>query len=121
MQPEVRLRDEDKEYLTEERCYILELSNDPDDPAVSIARARVTPGETTRWHRVIETEERYVIVSGQGLVEVGDDIRSSVSTGDVVRIPAGTRQRITNTGEVDLVFLCICTPRFEWHRYAALE
>jgi mannose-6-phosphate isomerase-like protein (cupin superfamily) len=121
IEPVIKPRDEDREYLTDERCYILELSNDPDDPAVSIARARVTPGQTTRWHRVIDTDERYVIVSGQGRVEVGDDNQASVGAGDIVRIPAGVPQRIANTGDEDLVFLCICTPRFEWDCYDALE
>jgi mannose-6-phosphate isomerase-like protein (cupin superfamily) len=30
----------------------------------------------------------------------------------VVVIPAGVRQRIENIGPGDLIFLCICTPRF---------
>src|SRR3546814_4640431 len=34
--------------LTEERCFISEWSNHDDDPALSIARARVSPGVTTR-------------------------------------------------------------------------
>jgi len=37
----------DLEYYTRERCHILELSNVADDPAVSIARARVEAGITT--------------------------------------------------------------------------
>ena len=41
-----------KEFYTSEKCYITELSNTPDDPDVSIARARVEPGVTTRWHRL---------------------------------------------------------------------
>jgi mannose-6-phosphate isomerase-like protein (cupin superfamily) len=35
-----------------------------------------------------------------------------VSVGDVVRIPAGVPQRITNTTDGDLVFFAVCTPRF---------
>ena len=35
-----------------------------------------------------------------------------VSTGDVIVIPAGASQKITNTGKTDLVFYCVCTPRF---------
>jgi hypothetical protein len=38
------------EFYITEKCYITELSNTPDGPDVSIARARVEPGETTRWH-----------------------------------------------------------------------
>jgi mannose-6-phosphate isomerase-like protein (cupin superfamily) len=39
---------------------------------------------------------------------------------DVVSIPAGVRQRISNTGIDDLVFLAICTPRFVKENYVEL-
>ena len=44
-----------------------------------------------------------------------------VSPGDVVLIPPDCRQRITNAGEQDLVFLCVCTPRFIPEAYEDLE
>ncbi len=113
--------DQQDEYLTEEGCWILELSNDPHDSAVSIARARVPPGQTTKWHKVVGVDERYVILQGSGHAELGDREAVDVGPGDVVRIPAGDRQRITNTGTDDLLFLCICTPRFEWQYYQSLE
>lgn len=113
--------DESDEYYTEERCYILELSNSADDEAVSIARARVLPGVTTRWHKLSGTAERYVIVSGEGRVEVGDHAPQMVRGGDVVRIPPEYSQRITNTGAEDLVFLAICTPRFRPENYVDVE
>lgn len=100
------------EYDTPERCFINELSNTSDDPDVSIARARVAPGITTRWHRLRGIAERYVILEGSGRVEVGDLPDTDVGPGDVVRIPPGCRQRIANTGSTDLVFLAICSPRF---------
>jgi mannose-6-phosphate isomerase-like protein (cupin superfamily) len=109
------------EYYTDENCHILELSNRADDPAVSIARARVAPGETTHWHRLTGIEERYVILEGRGRVEVGDRVAEDVNAGDVVRIPAGYRQRIGNTGRADLVFLAVCTPRFVRSAYEDLE
>jgi len=100
------------EYFFKEGCYIIELLNTPDDPALSVARARVEPGQTTRWHRLVEITEHYLIVEGKGLVEVANEPAREVVVDDVVVIPAGVRQRITNTGEVDLIFLAICTPRF---------
>ena len=109
------------EFHTPERCYIVELSNTPDDPEVSIARARVEPGVTTRWHRVVGTTERYVIIEGRGRVEVGDLPSQEVSTGDVVLIPPSCRQRITNVGPRDLIFLAICTPRFRQEAYEDIE
>lgn len=110
----------DEHYL-EEGCFILECWNRPADPAVSIARARVPPGETTRWHRLSGITERYVILSGQGRVELGQQEPALVSSGDVVIIPAGERQRITNLGETDLLFYAICTPRFLPSCYEDLE
>lgn len=100
------------EYWFPEGCHILELSNSPHDPALSIARARVPPGGTTRWHRLAGTTERYVVLEGRGRVEVGDLPPREVGPGDVVLIPPGCRQRIANTGPADLVFLALCTPRF---------
>ena len=112
MKPEVLKNDLASEYYTEERCHIIETANDANDEQVSIARARVEPGITTAWHKLIGVTERYVIVSGQGCVELGDMDPVDVAEGDVVRIPADTPQRITNTGESDLIFFAICSPRF---------
>ena len=111
----------DTEYFTPEKCFITEVSNSKDDPGLSIARARVEPGVTTRWHRLRNTAERYCIVSGIGRVEVGDMKPADLNPGDVVLIPPFVRQRITNTGTVDLVFLAICTPRFSEAVYENLE
>ena len=113
--------DETREKLTEEQCSILEMSNTADDEAVSIARARVAVGETTRWHRLKDITERYVILEGQGLVEVADLAPQQVGPGDVVRIPPAVRQRIRNTGTQDLVFLALCSPRFRWDAYEDID
>lgn len=101
-----------QEYFFAEGCFITELSNSGDDPAVSIARARLEPGQITRWHCLRDTVERYVVLEGEGLVEVGDLPPHRVYIGDVVVIPPDARQRIANTGDGDLVFLAICSPRF---------
>lgn len=109
------------EYYFEERCYITEWSNSPDDEQASIARARVEPGATTRWHRLEGVTERYVILAGEGRVEVGDLAPEPVGPADVVVIPPGVAQRITNVGDADLVFLAICTPRFRREVYEDLD
>jgi len=109
------------EYWFDEGCHINELSNDPGDTAVSIARARVGPGGVTHWHRLRGTVERYVILSGIGRVEIGELAAQEVGPGDVVIIPSGCRQRISNPGQTDLVFLAICTPRFEPAAYEDLR
>jgi mannose-6-phosphate isomerase-like protein (cupin superfamily) len=108
------------EYYFDEGCHIIEMSNSADDPDVSIARARVEPGVTTQWHALDKTVERYVILQGTAVVEVGNAKPAHVEVGDVVLIPSGVRQRITNNSEQDLLFLAICSPRFSVQAYNAL-
>lgn len=121
MLPEVKSTDTSAEYATDERCHIIEVANDSGDPQLSIARARVEPGVTTAWHRLQGVSERYLIIAGQGLVEVADLPATMVTPGDVVRIPADVAQRITNTGDCDLLFYAMCTPRFTPQAYVNLE
>ena len=108
------------EFDTAEKCFITEWSNTPDDAAASIARARVAPGVTTQKHRLKFTAERYVILQGRGFVEIGELPPQTVQPGDVVRIPPECWQCISNTGTSDLVFLAICTPRFEVKNYESV-
>lgn len=109
------------EYAFIEGCGILECWNNNEDPQASIARARVAPGVTTHWHALTGVTERYLILSGTGVVEVGECASEPVQAGDVVVIPPGVRQRITNAGGDDLLFYAICTPRFTPACYAALD
>ena len=118
MQTILRYRPE-TEFYTDEGCHIVELLNAEGDPGCSIARARVQPGVTTRLHRLTGTIERYVILEGEGRVEVDGLPPAEVRPLDVVLIPAGAAQRIANTGTSDLVFLCVCTPRFRVASYGA--
>lgn len=121
MKEAIRHIDLETEFHTAERCSVIELSNTPDDPEVSIARIRVAPGVATRRHRLIGTAERYVILDGSGRMEIGDLSPRDVNAGDVVLIPPSCRQRITNIGQGDLLFLAICTPRFKPEAYEDLE
>ena len=121
MHPFIRKTDPDSEFMIPERCWILESWNDGSDSAVSIARTRVGAGMTTQLHRLRAVDERYVVIQGTGIVRVGSLAPSTVKPGDVVVIPAGVSQQISNEGEGDLVFYCICTPRFSPDCYEALE
>ena len=95
-----------------EGCCITEGWNTPADAEVSVARARVEPGATTRWHRLRGVTERYLILEGQGRVEVGDWPPEAVGPGAVVLVPPGVRQRITNIGDADLIFGSLVVPGF---------
>jgi oxalate decarboxylase/phosphoglucose isomerase-like protein (cupin superfamily) len=54
-------------------------------------------------------------------VEIGKLPPQEVTAGDVVLIPPMCRQRITNTGAEDLVFLAICSPRFSQDVYEDID
>ncbi|MCT8997809.1 cupin domain-containing protein [Chelativorans intermedius] len=108
------------EFWTEERCFITELLNTPASPEASLALARVEPGVTTQLHKLAGVCERYIVRKGQGVVEI-DGERQTLRAGDQAIIPADAAQRITNTGEDDLEFYCLCTPRFQPQSYVNLE
>ena len=109
------------ELWTTERCYITELLNSDDQPEVSLARTRVEPGVTTQLHR-LSVFEWYVIEAGHGLMRIGD--RAAICRGprrDCRGDPKSIAQQVTNSGQEDLVFLCVCTPKFSQECYTSLE
>ena len=109
-----------KECWTEERCYITELLNDPQSPNISVALARVEINTTTQLHSLRGVQETYIIKKGLGLLEI-DDEQISVKENDTILIEANRSQRITNVGNCDLEFYCICIPRFYSDCYINLE
>ncbi len=109
-----------EEQWTSERCFIRELLNDPATAEASLAEARVEPREITQLHR-LAVAEWYLIRAGRGRMEVGGEAPFEVKSGDVVAIPAGDSQRIENIANEDLVFWCLCLPRFTPDCYEALE
>lgn len=121
MQPKIKRMADVNEFETKERCFISEIANDPEDEQVSIARARVKPGEVTAWHKLLGITERYIITKGRGIVEVADCPATPVKVGDVVIIPPGSPQRIRNVGDTNLVFFAVCTPRFIEDAYVDLD
>ena len=109
------------EYFFKEGCYITEWWNDGADPSLSVARARVDPGVTTRVHRLHGITERYVILEGKGEASIEGLGKRTVLPGDVLIIPPSARQSIHNPGPEPLVFLALCTPRFTVEAYEDVE
>jgi mannose-6-phosphate isomerase-like protein (cupin superfamily) len=72
-------------------------------------------------HRLVGVNEIYLITSGKGQADIGDIKSTSVGQGDLVIIPAGESQRISNIGKKDLVFYCIGTPKFTAECYRGEE
>jgi mannose-6-phosphate isomerase-like protein (cupin superfamily) len=110
-----------KEYHTPEDCYIIELMNTPYHTDTSIARARVLPGVKTMPHYLIDTREYYYILAGCGRMYLGDSEPYEMGVGDTIFIEASQCQSIENNGDEDLIFLCVCSPRFEVHNYIAVK
>jgi mannose-6-phosphate isomerase-like protein (cupin superfamily) len=109
-----------REILTRERCHIRETLNDPRIPQLSVAECRVLAGTTTELHR-LSVDEWYLIIAGQGQMEVDRQEPVAVGPGDTVIIPRGSPQRIRSTGPEELRFQCVCMPRFTADCYEPLE
>lgn len=108
------------EFWIRERCFIREIVNTAEIREFSLAQTRVEPGVTTELHK-LGVKEWYILTSGTGVIEVGGESGLEISSGAIVEIPAGVSQRITNTGDDDLIFQCVCLPRFTPDCYTSLE
>ena len=118
MKPKIVKANSLKENPSLEHCFITENYSTEN---ISIAQARVKPGITTLAHHLIGVNEIYLITSGEGQADVGDLHTTKVTSGDLIVIPAGCSQRISNIGKTDLVFYCVCTPKFTAECYCDEE
>ncbi|MBN2324385.1 MAG: cupin domain-containing protein [Spirochaetes bacterium] len=74
----------------------------------SLVHATLRSGETSLPHRLAASEV-YYILDGCGTMHI-DDETAPVSAHDTVYIPPKSVQFIENTGNGDLLFLCIVDP-----------
>jgi mannose-6-phosphate isomerase-like protein (cupin superfamily) len=77
----------------------------------SVAEASLSPGQATRRHYHAETEEIYVLLAGEGEMEVDGDYRH-VRPGDAILIPSGAWHEIRADEDAELRFLCCCAPPY---------
>ena len=78
----------------------------------SLAHAMLKPGETSRLHKLKDSEV-YYILEGEGRMHI-DDESAGVHSGQAIYIPPNSTQYIQNTGNSELKFLCIVDPA--WRR-----
>jgi mannose-6-phosphate isomerase-like protein (cupin superfamily) len=106
-------RDDVSAFTTKDTSTIREILAPRNSSLVeqSLAEATLRPGAKTQAHLHPQTEEIYYILSGCGCMAIESE-QQSVSVGDGIAIPAGSRHQILNTGHVDLVFLCCCVPAY---------
>ena len=100
-------------YITKDGSEIRELMHPSTHGNCnqSLAEATVLPGTRTELHRHAISEELYFILTGSGIMTLGDDC-FKVGAGDTVLIPPGTPHRIEATGTEALRILCCCSPAY---------
>jgi mannose-6-phosphate isomerase-like protein (cupin superfamily) len=77
----------------------------------SLAEETLPPGHAVAPHRHREIEEIYYILSGTGVMTVGEQSRQ-VSSGDAVYISRGQVHSLNNTGSEPIKLLLVCGPAF---------
>ena len=100
-----------KEIISGDNCRLREILNPLKDELsirYSLAHAKVAPGDTTLKHRLAGLEV-YYIITGKGIMYIDSEERE-VQGGHTVYIPPQSMQCIKNTGEDELVFICIVDP-----------
>ena len=70
-----------------------------------LAHASVGCGKKLLGHED-PMEEIYIIQSGSGRIQVGEDVQE-VASGDAIHIPAGHFHELTNTGKEEMTLLVV--------------
>lgn len=77
----------------------------------SLAEETLLPGQAVTPHHHRELEEIYYILSGSGVMTVGDEKRE-VAAGDAIYVPRRSRHTLENTGAEPIKLLLVCGPAF---------
>jgi mannose-6-phosphate isomerase-like protein (cupin superfamily) len=107
----IRHVDDCPEFIAGDDSRLRELLHPDKAPAsirYSLAHATVLPGQATKPHR-LATAEVYYVLEGFGQMSIDDEC-GPVEPGSTVYIPPGAVQQIENTGDHELIFLCIVDP-----------
>ena len=84
------------------------LHGDPIEARYSLAVARIGPGLSSSPHALLTTEV-YYMMQGTGVMVIDGEERE-VCAGDAIYIPPRAVQYLKNTGEEEIVFVCIVDP-----------
>jgi quercetin dioxygenase-like cupin family protein len=102
----VASREELQAFTTKDGSEIREFHH---TSAQSLAEASLTAGESTQRHYHAASEEIYVVLEGEGDLEIDGEVRR-LRPGDSALIPPGAWHEI---GAVSaLRFLCCCVPPY---------
>ena len=109
---EIRSRDDASPFTTADGSTIrVLLDAETGTRNQSLAEAWLEPGQATQRHYHARSEELYVLLEGEGEMEV-DGERSRVGPGQAILIPPGARHQVTASADGPLRFLCCCAPPY---------
>ncbi len=95
-------------------CELLHPKNEKGDLNMdySIAHAILKKGESSLPHRLKTSIEIYYILEGKGIMHIDNEFKD-VQPGQVIYIPANSKQYIENTGSTELKFLAMVYPMWQ--------
>ncbi len=93
-------------------CELLHPGREGLDLPYSIAHAVLQPGSSSLPHRLKTSTEVYFILQGAGEMHIESE-RTTVRAGQAVMIPPGSWQKIHNTGDTILKFICMVSPSWQ--------
>jgi mannose-6-phosphate isomerase-like protein (cupin superfamily) len=102
----VAARDELQAFTTKDGSEIREFHH---TSTQSLAEASLSEGQATERHYHAATEEIYIVLEGEGDLEI-DGERRRLRPGDAALIPPGAWHEIAAAS--DLRFLCCCVPPY---------
>jgi len=88
---------------------VIHPKNDAVHLPYSLAHASIPVGGKSLPHTLTHSDELYYFLSGQGQIFIEEE-HENVKSGEIVLVPAGSQQWVENTGESELVFICIVSP-----------
>ena len=100
----IKLDDNDSEIVKQNETYTL-LDNTTLNNLV-VSKTILHIGKNTTGHKHPGQEEVYHFISGEGHMELDEEILT-VRPGSIVLIPDGVFHKVFNTGLEDLVFVCV--------------
>ena len=100
-------------YKTKDGSRIYELMHPSKQESrnQSLALAVILPGEKTKLHTHLVSEELYYVQSGKGKMTLENDY-FEIKPGDTICILPGQQHCVENTGSEALKILCCCAPAY---------
>jgi mannose-6-phosphate isomerase-like protein (cupin superfamily) len=106
-------RQDIRTYRTKDGSLVREIVHPDHLPVrhLSLAEATLEPRASTALHYHEQGEEVYYVIAGRGVLIIAGE-EAEIGPGQAALIPARARHRIVNTGDEDLVFLCLSSPPY---------